>query len=84
MRSDPTKHTVTFRNCENGPKISLTKRMYRKHQILYMAQWTWFDFTIVYISYRYSGLKYVLTVLSKVRLMATSGLNEIMYIYIYL
>jgi len=27
MRSDTTKLTVTFRNCENGPKISLTKHM---------------------------------------------------------
>jgi len=27
MRSDTTKLTATFRNCEKGPKISLTKHM---------------------------------------------------------
>jgi len=61
IRSDTTKLTVTIRNFENGPKISVTKCMSSHYQILYLAKWNWFDFTALYISYRYSARK-ILTV----------------------
>jgi len=41
------------------------------------------SFTIVCISYRYSGLT-VLTVYSRVGLMVTTGLNAIMYVNIFI